>query len=163
MPESSLFLSRAEVAAALEGGLASLGAVSGAVGGGIGAGLAGAAGGASGGRSGARIGARFTKQDSQRRQWSHPGSPEHLHRLRQFLQYPQERALTAPDGSRVVGLYAIVGSGSMKLNPCVVEAIWDTSGLQVVAHALEGLIKQRTCAKALDQLQQEVFGSAAPG
>src|SRR5699024_10582121 len=119
----------------------------------IGGGAAGAFGGASGGGAGARLGTRFTKRDSRRRQWAHPGSPAHEHRLRQFLRDPQERALTAPDGSAVVGLYAIVGSGSMQMNPCVVEAVWDASGLQVVAHAMEGLIKQRTCEKALDRLE----------
>lgn len=159
MPESSLFLSHAEVAAALEDGLAALGTVGGGVGGAIGAGLPGALGGASGGRSGARLGTRFTKQDSRRRHWPQPSAPELVARLRAFLQQPQDRQLTAADGTPVLGMVGIVGSGSMNLNPCLVEAVWDTSGLQVVAHAKEGLIKQRTCAKTLDRLQQEVFGA----
>lgn len=159
MPEPHLFLSTAEIAAALEDGLAALGAVSGAVGGGIGAGVPGAVGGATGGRAGARLGARSTQQDSQRRHWPQPSSPELVARLRAFLQQPQDRQLTAPDGTPVLGMVGIVGSGSMNLNPCLVEAVWDASGLQVVAHAKEGLIKQRTCAKTLDRLQQEVFGA----
>src|SRR5690625_419816 len=168
MPESPLFLSPAEVTAALENGLAGLGTAGGAVGGGIGGGAsagmvggaAGAAGGASGGRLGARLGTRlFTKLDSRRRHWPQPSTPELADRLHQFLQHPQQRELTAPDGSSVVGLYAMVGSGSMNLNPCVIETVWDASGLQAVAHAREGLIKQRTCEKLLDRLQTEVFGA----
>ena len=170
MSEASLFLSAEEIAAALAGRLGDLGAAGGAFGGGLGgalsagpaAGAAGAAGGASGGRLGGRLGARFTKLDSQRRHWPQPSTPEHLHRLHQFLRAPQQRQLSAPDGSPVVGLSALIGSGSMNLNPCVVEAVWDSSGLQVVAHAREGLIKQRTCEKALDRLQSEVFGANGP-
>ena len=169
MPEAPLFLSTDEIAAALEGRLGDLGAAGGAFGGAIGGGIgaggpaggaAGAAGGASGGRIGGRFGAkRFTKQDSHRRHWPQPSTPELMARLRQFLQQPQDRQLTAPDGTPVLGMVGIVGSGSMNLNPCLVEAVWDASGLQVVAHAKEGLIKQRTCEKALDRLQQEVFGA----
>src|SRR5690625_6684980 len=90
MPESPLFLSLAEVTAALEGGLAHLGAVGGAVGGGIGGGAsvgmvggaAGAAGGASGGRLGARLGTRlFTKLDSRRRHWPQPSTDRKSTRL----------------------------------------------------------------------------------
>lgn len=161
MPETPLFLSAEEITAALEGGLGSLGTVGGAVGGGLGGGVPGAVGGAAGGRTGGRLGARFTKPDRSRRRWPQPSTPAQIQRLREFLQYPQQRELTGPDGSSVVGLYAIIGSGSMNLNPCVLEAVWDASGLQVVAHAREGLIKQRTCEKALDRLQQEVFGAAA--
>ncbi|WP_277051489.1 hypothetical protein [Ruania albidiflava] len=170
MPESPLFLSLAEITAALEDGLASLGAAGGAIGGGIGGGAsagtlggaAGAAGGASGGAVGARKGARwFTKLDSRRRHWPQPSTPDLAGRLHQFLKHPQQRELTAPDGSSVVGLYAIIGSGSMNLNPCIIETVWDASGLQAVAYAREGLIKQRTCGKALDRLQTEVFGTGA--
>lgn len=161
MPETPLFLSTEEITAALEGGLGSLGAVGGAVGGGLGGGVPGAVGGAAGGRTGGRLGARFTKPDSSRRHWPQPSTPALIQRLQEFLQYPQQRELTGPDGSSVVGLYAVIGSGSMNLNPCVLEAVWDASGLQVVAHAREGLIKQRTCEKALDRMQQEVFGAAA--
>ena len=157
MPEPPLFLSTAEIAAALEDGLAALGAIGGGVGGAIGAGLPGALGGASGGRSGARFGARFTRQDSRRRHWPQPSTPELVARLRAFLQQPQDRQLTVADGTPVLGMVGIVGSGSMNLNPCLVEAVWDATGLQVVAHAKEGLIKQRTCEKALNRLQEEVF------
>ena len=159
MSEPPLFLSTAEIAAALEDGLAALGAVGGAVGGGLGAGVPGALGGASGGGFGARVGARFAKPDSERRHWPQPSTPALVARLRTFLQQPQDRQLTAADGTPVLGLVGMVGSGSMNLNPCLVEAVWDAAGLQVVAHAKEGLIKQRTCAKTLDRLQQEVFSA----
>ncbi len=163
MPELPLFLSPAEITAALEGSLASLGAVGGGLGGMAGGGIAGGVGGASGGRIGARMGTRwFTKLDSRRRDWPQPSSPELVGRLHEFLQHPQQRELTAPDGSSVVGLYAMLGSGSMNLNPCVIETVWDASGLHAVAHAREGLIKQRTCEKLLDRLQAEVFGAAGP-
>ena len=39
------------------------------------------------------------------------------------------------------------------MNPCTVQIVWSAEELHAYAHAREGLVKQRTCAKALQRLE----------
>ena len=49
-------------------------------------------------------------------------------------------------------MVGLVGSGTWNMNPCVMQLIWSERELYATAHAREGLIKQKTCAKALNRL-----------
>ena len=159
----SPLLSIEQVEDALVDGLGSLGAWSGGLGGalggslvGAGAGAAGAAGGASGGRSGARFGARkLTRLDGEQKTTHVARTLENLRAVRErfFDGRLDERTDDPADATLLVG---IVGSGAGGLNPCVVQVIWYTEELHATAHAKEGLIKQRTCAKALQSLVDTV-------
>lgn len=159
----SPLLSIEQVDDALVDGLGSLGAwgggLGGAVGGtfvGAGAGVAGARGGTSGGRSGARFGARkLTRLDGEQSTMHIARTAENLQAVREgfFAGRLDERTDDAGDATLLVG---IVGSGAGGLNPCVVQLVWYAEELHATAHAKEGLIKQRTCAKALQSLAATV-------
>ena len=47
----------------------------------------------------------------------------------------------------------IKGSGFFNLNPCVLEVVLKQNNLEIVAHAKEGLIKQKTCLKGMSALR----------
>ncbi|UFU03312.1 hypothetical protein LQF12_01485 [Ruania suaedae] len=147
-PVPTLILTEQEVLLALSGGLAELGALGGSL-----AGPAGAVGGA----SGARAGARVAKLDGRRRDWSSPLPETVLDRLRLALGEPHEWRTETPEGERTA-LVGVVGSGAMSMNPCVIEVLHHPLGVQLAAHAREGLIKQRTCEKALERIEREVLG-----
>ena len=48
----------------------------------------------------------------------------------------------------------IKNSGAANLNPCVMELILKGTELMIFAHAKEGLIKQKTCIKAISDLKK---------
>ena len=58
----------------------------------------------------------------------------------------------APDRP-VVLMTGMVGSGAAGMNPCVLQVVWSQHGLEATAHAREGQIGQRTCAKTLEKLE----------
>ncbi len=143
------------------------GAAGGAVGGAIGgaahgplAGAAGAAGGRSGGRTGGRLGARlFTKVTGQGRTVAVRDEAAALSliagSLRQVLP-------TGPTGSHpgagaqvVIG---VVGTGVMNMNTAVIQAVGHPGRVEVTAHALEGLVSQRSAVTALDRIEQALTG-----
>ena len=152
----SPLLSVDEVEHVLAEGIADLGARGGAVGGAVGGGLAGRFGGASGGRAGGEFGARrLTRLDGEQRTIRVERTEENLQAVRAeyFGGRAQERRGT-PAGTPAEALLmvGVIGSGSMSMNPCVVQLVWFAYELQATAHAKEGLVKQRTCAKALQKL-----------
>ena len=153
---SSPLLFIAEVEHVLVEGVAALGAWGGAVGGAVGGGFAGRLGGASGGRSGGRFGARYlTRLDGDQRVIHVERSEENLQAVRaEFFGGRVREGRGAPPGATAEALLmaGVVGSGPMSMNPCVVQLVWFAHELHATAHAKEGLIKQRTCAKALRAL-----------
>lgn len=152
----SPLLSIDEVQRVLVEGIADLGAWGGGLGGGLGGRLPGRIGGASGGRAGGRFGARhLTRLDGDSRTLHVECVEQNLQALRTgfFGGRTQER-VGAPPGAGVdaVLMIGVVGSGAWRLNPCVVQVVWFAHDLHATAHAKEGLIKQRTCSKALQTL-----------
>ena len=136
------------------------GAIGGTIGGGISAGglggAAGAAGGRSGGRTGGRFGARaFTKVHGASRMVPVPPSAEAEAAVTALL-----RTVLRLDRQVIVGL---MGSGSLNMNTAVVQLQWQPAGAAITAHGLEGLIKQRTAPKALDQIEQALLAAGRPG
>lgn len=147
-------LSIDEVKRVLTEGLAALGSVGGSMGGAIGGGPAGALGGASGGRAGAPLGAWLTRLDGEERTLRFPRTEANLQRARQefFGGNAMERiGEVSGAGEDAVLMAGLVGSGAASMNPCVVQAVWSAHEVHVTAHANEGLIKQRTCARALQR------------
>jgi len=62
------------------------------------------------------------------------------------------------------GIYYAVGvkaSGFFNMNPCVLEIVSKSNNIQVSAHAKEGLIKQKTCSKAIASLKAYLLGTVA--
>lgn len=115
-------------------------------------GPAGASGGAKGGTFGAR---HFTRLDGEKKVFSIPHSDAHQQViLDKFFGGAGSGETFEQAGSDepVLTMVGAVGSGSMNMNPCVVQIVWSGNELQAFAHAREGLIKQRTCAKALQRL-----------
>lgn len=157
---ASLILPDEQVSQLLIEAAGNLGAAGGMIGGAIGGGVTGLAasvGGAAGGRSGGRSGAEFTAKKFNKilgdsRILNVPLSPETVEVLASSLK---EVGLVSVDEGQVAG---IVGSGAMSMNPTVVQGLWQEDQLHLCAHALEGLIKQRTAQKALDKIV-EAFGA----
>lgn len=156
---ASLILSDEQVGQILIEAAGDLGAAGGKIGGAIGgaaAGFAASAGGAAGGGSGGRAGAefsakRFNKIQGDSRTLNVPLTPETVEALTSSLGTV---GLVSPEDGQVAG---VVGSGAMNMNPTVVQGLWQGGQLHLCAHALEGLIKQRTAQKALDKIV-EAFG-----
>ena len=130
---------------------AEMGAAGGAIGGAVGgslaggglAGAAGARGGSSGGRLGGRLGARwFTRVLGQTLTLPIPRSSESLTAARGLLR----QELPSAEEAAVIGL---MGTGWLNMNTAVVQLIWRRNRVEVTAHALEGLINQRSVPKAL--------------
>ena len=72
------------------------------------------------------------------------------------------------DGSPYPMLKAVVGSGSLNMNPAVVfleilEGSSDTCEITITAAAKEGLIKQHTAEKAVQRVASEITTLAAGG
>ncbi|HIW90593.1 MAG TPA: hypothetical protein H9870_02885 [Candidatus Corynebacterium avicola] len=130
----------------------------GALGGGAGAGGAGASGGAQGGR----LGARLTKLDGEQQMYSSPSSDAHRQTVQDDFfggtEYVKTDEESGP-GEPILKMVGVVGSGAMNMNPCVVQLVWSARELHAYAHAKEGLIKQRTCAKALLRLGDVLNGA----
>lgn len=49
------------------------------------------------------------------------------------------------------------------MNPCMVQIVWSAEELHAYAHAREGLVKQRTCAKALQRLEDVLDAASQSG
>lgn len=67
----------------------------------------------------------------------------------------QQVLASSPDGDQLVGM---VRGGAMAMNPALVQVIWHEDRVHLTAHALEGLIKQRTADKVLDNLEYFLHG-----
>ena len=149
----------------LEGELAKLGAVGGAVGGAIGsaAGAAmtdgpytpGAGGGAAGGALGAKIGAKLMKDTSHEKtvELDEPADAA----LRRVVQALDQAGEIHPSETDAPGARAVVGAGALNMNPAVVDATIEPLGenrtrVNLRAAAKEGLIKQKTAEKAIEQV-----------
>lgn len=132
--------------------LGELGAAGGAIGGRIGGGFAGQVGGRSGGRLGGRLGVRLTRMRGEHRTVSAPGTPESFWALHRCLAMV---VLADPGRGHLAG---VIGSGALNMNPAVVQALWSPRGLELTAHAREGLIAQKTAPKALDRLEEALIG-----
>lgn len=123
------------------------GAIGGSVAGGAIGGAAGARGGSSGGRTGGRLGARiFTRVLGQSRTLRLPRSPEAQNAARTALR----RVLSADDDT----LVGLIGTGWMNMNTAVVQLIWHVDRVEITAHALEGLVNQRSVPKAIDAIER---------
>ena len=143
----------AEVEARLEGRLAQLGGAGGGFGGGVGAGIPGAVGGRSGGAFGAQVGSRhLTRLDGAGLQLSVALDQDLVQRVLREVFAGRAEWGWAPDRP-VILMTGMVGSGAGGLNPCVLQIVWSQRGLEATAHAREGLIGQRTCARTLEKLE----------
>lgn len=63
------------------------------------------------------------------------------------------------EDSNIPCLWAVVGSGALSLNPTIIcleftSATEDITAIQITASAKEGLIKQKSAEKAVQQLKQ---------
>lgn len=127
------------------------GAIGGAIGGSVSGALAGAAGsvgGASGGRVGGRIGARlFTRVKGLSRTLPVPCTDEALARARGAL------ALVDVPGTPSTVLVGIIGAGALDMNSAVVQLVWHPDRVEATAHALEGIVDQRTAADAIGKIE----------
>ncbi|MDN5855722.1 MAG: hypothetical protein L0K86_23345 [Actinomycetia bacterium] len=146
----------ADVEHLLVEGIADLGALGGGLGGALGGGLPGRVGGASGGRTGGRFGARhLTRLDGDQLTVRVERSAGNLHTVRTgFFGGRAQESVGTPPGTNADAVLMIgaIGAGAMSMNLCVVQLVWFARELHATAHAKEGLIKQRTCAKALQTL-----------
>lgn len=150
-------LPQEQVRQLLTEGLAEVGAAGGAIGGSVRGPLA-AAGGASGGATGARLGARlFTKVTGQARTLPVPVSPTAYRVAHDSLWSVVSAAEPGPAGGVLVGFFPA------GMNPVLVQLVWRPSSVDVTAHALEGLIKQRTALKALDGMAKVLGPYARAG
>lgn len=146
-------LSLTEVEALLEGRLSQLGGAGGGIGGGLGGGAPGAVGGRSGGAFGAQVGARhLTRLDAARAELPVPLDQALVQQVLREVFGGRAEWGWAPDRP-VILMTGMIGSGAGGLNPCVLQIVWSQMGLEATAHAREGLIGQRTCARTLEKLE----------
>ncbi len=89
-----------------------------------------------------------------------PPSVDTLHRLRWDLFVGQAREFDGPVPGTVILMGRVMG-GAMKMNPCLVQCRWHPEQLWATAHALEGLINQRTATKVLAQIR-DILSKPAP-
>lgn len=127
--------------------VADMGEAGGKLGGKLGGGLLGKLGGASGGRKGAQLGTKLLKLDVQERSVPAPGGGEAAVR-EALLALGDEQ----PPGDPSWPL-RVFKSGGLS-NPVVVEARLAGDAVHLRASAREGLIKQKTAAKALDEIER---------
>lgn len=99
---------------------------------------------AAGAAKGARFGARRLKLTGQARVFPVPLSPEAYRVAHDSLAGVVSAAEPGPEGAPLIGFFPA------GLNPVVMQLVWRSTSVEVTAHALEGLIKQRTALKALD-------------
>ncbi|MBB3663770.1 MULTISPECIES: hypothetical protein [Prauserella salsuginis group] len=133
-----------------------VGAAGGAIGGAAGGGVPGSRGGASGGRTGGRLGARlFTRVTGLSRSLAVPCTDDAVARARDVAApLLDEAALPRRDVASPLVLVGMVGAGAMGMNSAVVQLVWHPGRLDVTAHALEGIIDQRTASGAIDKLEE---------
>ncbi|MDF1489883.1 hypothetical protein [Tessaracoccus caeni] len=105
-----------------------------------------------GGGSGARLGAKITPIRGASRFIEVPLTQWSYDLVRDSIQ---QILATSPGGEQMVGL---VRGGAMAMNPALVQAIWHENGVHLTVHAFEGLIKQHTAEKVLDNLEYFLDG-----
>lgn len=114
--------------------------------------------GGSGGATGARIGTRHSTQlDAERIDLPATRSQAGVEALdRELFGGRAEISGPSPAGpdDDAVLIVGVIGSGTGRLNPCVVQVVWWRSGLRATAHAREGLIGQGTAGRALARLRE---------
>lgn len=131
-----------------------VGAAGGAIGGAAGGGIPGAKGGASGGRAGGRLGARlFTRVTGLSHTLAVPCTGDAVARAREVVApLPVADAQPHPGAASPLIFVGTVGAGAMGMNTAVVQLVWHPGRLEVTAHALEGIVDQRTASGAIDKL-----------
>lgn len=105
------------------------------------------------GRAGASFGSRHTMIKGESRYLIVPFAARQFDVLCAALP---EILVWEPEQGHLAGL---TGSGFFNMNPTVIQAVLDGDGLLLTAHAHEGLIGQRSAAKALGALVVRI----APG
>ncbi len=101
--------------------------------------------------SGARAGLKFTKVDELKSTLPIAVSADQFDtKLKTFFGEGLLHTSTENGAPYWAG---IVGAGAMDMNPCLIEVTLAGSNATVVAHANEGLFKQKTCAKAIAKLE----------
>lgn len=130
------------------------GAIGGAAGSTVSTGMPGV--GSSGARAGGRLGAKlFTKVMGQTRTVMIPWTADSDAVLRGSMARVLFSGPAEHPGSGAQSvLVGLLGVGWMNLSAAVIQAVWYWDRVELTAHALEGLIKQRSAAKALDELEQ---------
>lgn len=137
--------------------LANLGAVGGAAGATVGGGgLLGMISGAFGGASGAKAGAKILPIDHITENFGINNQSNVPELIKKYFN----NSLINEDNEN--GTYyaaGIKGSGFSNLNPCILEVVSKPNYIQIFAHAKEGLIKQKTCLKAISALKMYLLGT----
>ena len=54
---------------------------------------------------------------------------------------------------------AVLAPSFWRLNPCVVEVVVSGNAVRIVTYAKEGLIKQNTCQRTIDDIKKVVLGN----
>lgn len=80
--------------------------------------------------------------------------------LKHVFVPPEDSEPIGEDRGVVVGL---IGSGFLSLNAAVIQIDWHPDRAEVTAHALEGLIRQRTSSKALAKIESALLPFARGG
>lgn len=113
-------------------------------------------GGGSGGRAGGRLGAKlFTKVTGADRTVAVPWTSESHAALRGALTQVVHDEPADGHGADVRGtVVGLLGVGWMNMSAAIVQAVWHPDRVELTAHALEGLIKQRSAIKALDVVEE---------
>jgi hypothetical protein len=146
--------------------LAKVGAIGGGVGGAVGGGVLTAAAGALGGASGAWIASRFLPTESYASDYLLPCNASRaltiiVNVLAELGQLQDGSEINSPNPT----LTAVIGSGFMRMNPCllVIEIVSHSdkeTAAVIRGAAKEGLIKQHTAEKAvtrvIDAIKTEV-------
>lgn len=135
-----------------------LGAIGGTIGGGAGGGIAGAVGGNAGGRMGGRLGARMLRIKGSTRVVGHSNARS-LEAVRSGTRALPD-ALARPPGA-VAAHAAVLGAGALDMNGAVAQVVWYPDRVEVTAHALEGIIDQRTADDAIDKIEA-LLASTSP-
>lgn len=146
----------------LEGKLSELGKIGGVIGGiagggaggGIEGGVGGGIGGYIGGGLGAKIGAKLLPLDHKNDSVAHRDQKKITALAKNYFGDALIHESQENDIYYAVG---VKGSGFFAMNPCVLELVIRPNTLEIFAHAKEGLIKQKTCTKAIDKLKEHLF------
>lgn len=101
--------------------------------------------------TGARMGLKFTKLDELKSVVETPLSVEQCDaRLKAFFG---DGLLHSGTEEATPYWAGVIGAGAMDMNPCLLEITRQGSTVNILAHANEGLFKQKTCAKAIAKLE----------
>ncbi|MFT0848034.1 hypothetical protein VR010_09790 [Actinomycetaceae bacterium L2_0104] len=119
---------------------------------------------ASGGRSGGKLGARmFTRVTGQGAVLPIPYSDAAycalMNALSRVIPIPAPQPCGAPHPERF--LIGVLGTGWLSMNPGLVQTIWYADRVHITAHALEGIVNQKSAARALDVVREVLAPGAA--